>query len=77
MMDDYLVAEPLIVARLEEQLSDITIKSTWGMPLPGRSRPVKSKASIWSSKRPRERSGIFAHRAIEHLKSTVWTISTG
>lgn len=31
-MDDYLAAEPLIVARLEDKIPDITIKSTWGMP---------------------------------------------
>ncbi|MBF0116464.1 MAG: hypothetical protein HQM04_15660 [Magnetococcales bacterium] len=31
-MDDYLAAEPLIVARLKDQLlSNITIQSTWGM----------------------------------------------
>ncbi len=31
-MDDYLAAEPLIVARLEDQIPDVTIRSTWGMP---------------------------------------------
>ena len=33
-MNDYLAAEPLIVARLKEQITSITvtIKSTWGMP---------------------------------------------
>ena len=32
-MDDYLAAEPLIVARLNDQISgNVTIQSTWGMP---------------------------------------------
>lgn len=31
-MDDYLAVEPMIVARLEDQLADVTVKSTWGMP---------------------------------------------
>ncbi|MBF0214550.1 MAG: hypothetical protein HQM00_13480 [Magnetococcales bacterium] len=31
-MIDYLAIEPLIVARLEDQLADVTIKSTWGIP---------------------------------------------
>jgi len=32
-MVDYLAVEPLIVARLKEQLfSDVTIQSTWGTP---------------------------------------------
>ena len=31
-MDDYLAVEPLIVARLNDQLNNVTIKSTWGMP---------------------------------------------
>ncbi|MBF0148274.1 MAG: hypothetical protein HQL84_18875 [Magnetococcales bacterium] len=31
-MDDYLAAEPLIVARLEDQIPEVSVKSTWGMP---------------------------------------------
>ncbi|MEO5330544.1 MAG: hypothetical protein H7839_00865 [Magnetococcus sp. YQC-5] len=31
-MDDYLAAEPLIVARLNDQIDNVSIKSTWGMP---------------------------------------------
>ncbi|MBF0631111.1 MAG: hypothetical protein HQL89_09025 [Magnetococcales bacterium] len=31
-MNDYLAAEPLIIARLEDQIANVTIKSTWGMP---------------------------------------------
>ena len=31
-MDNYLAAEPLIVARLKEQVADATIHSSWGMP---------------------------------------------
>lgn len=31
-MEDYLAAEPLIVARLNDQINNVTIQSTWGMP---------------------------------------------
>ena len=31
-MDNYLAAEPLIVARLKARLRGITIQSTWGIP---------------------------------------------
>ncbi|WP_085440190.1 phage tail terminator protein [Magnetofaba australis] len=31
-MDDYLSAEPLIVARLKEQIRDARIHSSWGVP---------------------------------------------
>ncbi len=30
-MDDYLALEPLIIARLNDQISGVTIKSTWGL----------------------------------------------
>lgn len=31
-MDDYLAVEPLIISRLREEIANVTIKSTWGMP---------------------------------------------
>lgn len=31
-MNDYLAAEPLIIARLSDQIANVTINSTWGMP---------------------------------------------
>ncbi|MBF0108763.1 MAG: hypothetical protein HQL76_06270 [Magnetococcales bacterium] len=31
-MDDYLAAAPLIVARLNERIGNVTIKPVWGMP---------------------------------------------
>ncbi|MBF0191628.1 MAG: hypothetical protein HQL99_10900 [Magnetococcales bacterium] len=31
-MNDYLAVEPLLVARLNDQVNNVTVKSTWGMP---------------------------------------------
>ena len=31
-MENYLAAEPLIVARLQEQVTGATVSSSWGMP---------------------------------------------
>ncbi len=33
IMNDYLEVEPLIIARLKEELSDVQILSSWGQPV--------------------------------------------